>query len=90
MRLFYPVWVWVFSGVFCRNHDRDQFYVCKSLIIKVFQRSRGVNFTNGTWNKVFGGGEGSVSSCFIYIYYIIIIIIERGKKGYVPAFQRFC
>jgi hypothetical protein len=29
--------------------------LCKSLIIKVFQRSRGLNFTNGTWNKNFDG-----------------------------------
>ena len=35
---------------------------CKLLIIKVFQRSDGVNFTYGTWNKVFGEVEGSVSS----------------------------
>ena len=41
--------------------------LCKSLIIKVFQRSRGSNFTNGTWNRVFGGVGGSVSPCFIYI-----------------------
>jgi hypothetical protein len=53
---------------------------CKSLIIKVFQRSRGVNFTNGTWNKVFGEEEGSVSSCFIYILYYYYYYREREKR----------
>jgi hypothetical protein len=29
---------------------------------------------------------------FLFYIYIILyyIIIERGKKGFVPAFQRFC
>jgi hypothetical protein len=59
--------------------------LCKSLIIKVFQRSRGLNFTNGTWNKVFGGGECSVSSCFIYILYYYYYYRERRKRA---MFQR--
>jgi hypothetical protein len=58
---------------------------CKSLIIKVFQRSRGLNFTNGTWNKVFGEVRGSVSSCFIYILYYYYYYIEGGKRA---MFQR--
>jgi hypothetical protein len=58
---------------------------CKSLIIKVFQRSEGLNFTNGTWNKVFGEVECSVSSCFIYIYILYYYYRERRKK---VMFQR--
>ena len=54
----------------------------------MFQRSRGLNFTNGTWNKVFGEVDGSVSSCFIYIlyYYYYYREGEKGLCSSVPAF----
>ena len=58
---------------------------CKSLIIKVFQRSDGLNFTNGTWNKNFDEVECSVSSCFIYILYYYYYYRERRNK---VLFQR--
>ena len=54
--------------------------LCKSLIIKVFQRSEGLNFTNGTWNRKI---EFRKSLFCIYILYYIIIIY-RGCSS-VPA-----
>ena len=64
--------------------------LCKSLIIKVFQRSRGLNFTNGTWNKVLGGVGGSVSPCYIYILYYYYYYREGEKRlcSSVPAILR--
>jgi hypothetical protein len=40
---------------------------CKSLIIKVFQRSEGLNFTNGTWNKVL--------RCCKLLFLLIILLL---------------
>ena len=54
---------------------------CKSLIIKVFQRSDGVNFTNGTWNKVL--------RCCKFLFLLIILLYIYIYIWYVPAFQRF-
>jgi hypothetical protein len=54
----------------------------KSLIIKVFQRSKGLNFTNGTWNNFFGGAKS--------LFLLIILLLLYIYIGYVPAFQRFC
>jgi hypothetical protein len=46
----------------------------------VFQRSDGLNFTNGTWNKVFGGAK----LLFLLIILLLYIYIYIGCSS-VPA-----
>ena len=54
--------------------------LCKSLIIKVFQRSKGLNFTNGTWNRKIEFRK-SLFCIYIILYYYSIY---RGCSS-VPA-----
>ena len=49
------------------------FMRCKSLIRFVFQRSDGVNFTNGTWNR-----KNEFRKFLFYIYIILLLLLYIG------------
>jgi len=75
----YGSW-FVFVLILSKTGEKRGKRRCKSLIIKVFQRSSRVNFTYRTWNNNFGGAK----SLFLLILLLLYIYIYRVCSS-VPA-----